>query len=59
MDNALGKSLIYQYLPAWTMPYSKSKVLPMPTFTKSTSFQTLETFQTMYLTKQIPWHSLS
>ena len=28
----------------------------MPTFTKSTSFQTLETFQTMYITKKIPWH---
>ena len=36
----------------------KSGVFPMPTFTKSTSFQTLETFQTMYITKQILWHSL-
>ena len=36
----------------------KSGVFPMPAFTKSTSFQTLETFQTMYITKQIPWHNL-
>ena len=36
----------------------KSRVFPMPAFTKSTSFQTLETFQTMYITKQILWHSL-
>ena len=37
----------------------KSGVFPMPAFTKSTSFQTLETFQTMYITiEQIPWHSL-
>ena len=35
--------------------YSKSGVFPMPAFTKSTSFQTLETFQSMYITKQIPW----
>ena len=41
-------------MPAWTIPYSKSGVFPMPAFTKSTSFQTLETFQTMYITKQIP-----
>ena len=27
-------------------------------FAKSTSFQTLETFQTMYITKQIAWHSI-
>ena len=46
------------YLLAWTIPYSKSGVLPMQPFTKSTSFQTLETVQTMYITKQIPWHSL-
>ena len=38
--------------------YSKSGVFQMPAFTKSTSCQTLETFQTMYITKQIPWHSL-
>ena len=37
----------------------KSRVFPMLAFTKSTSFQTLETFQTMYITKQIPWHSLN
>ena len=36
----------------------KSGVFPMPAFMKSTSFQTLETFQTMYITKQIPWHSI-
>ena len=36
----------------------KDGVFPMPAFTKITSFQTLETFQTMYITKQIPWHSL-
>ena len=42
-----------------TIPYFKSGVFPMPAFTKSTSFQTLETYQTMYITiKQIPWHSL-
>ena len=49
------------YLPlnaAWTIQYSKSAVFPMPAFTKSTSFQTLETFQTTYITKQIPRHSL-
>ena len=28
--------------------YFKSGVFPMPAFTKSTSFQTLETYQTMY-----------
>ena len=33
--------------------YSKSGVFSMPAFMKSTSFQTLETFQTMYITKQI------
>ena len=39
--------------------YFKSGVFPMPAFTKSTSFQTLETYKTMYITiKQIPWHSL-
>ena len=32
----------------------KSGVFPMPAFTKSTSCQTLKTFQTMYITKQIP-----
>ena len=36
----------------------KSGVFPMPAFTKSTSFQTLETFLSMYITKQIRWHSL-
>ena len=49
------------YLPvnaALTIPHSKSAVFPMPAFTKSTSFQTLKTFQTMYITKQILWHSL-
>ena len=49
------------YLPvnaAWTIPHSKSAVFPMPAFTKSTLFQTLKTFQTMYITKQILWHSL-
>ena len=67
--------LVNQYIPAWIIllgdPLStckcqhgqcrttKSGVLPMPAFTKSTLFQTLETFQTMYITKQIPWHSLS
>ena len=48
------------YLPvnaAWTIPHSKSAVFPMPAFTKSTSFQTLKTFQTMYITKQVLWHS--
>ena len=35
-----------------------SRVFPMLAFTKSTLFQTLENFQTMYITKQIPWHSL-
>ena len=57
--NTLWRSLICQEMPAWTIPYSKSGVLPMPAFTKRTSFQTLETFQTMYITKQIPCHSLS
>ena len=40
------------YLPlnaAWTIPHSKSAVFPMPAFTKSTSFQTLKIFQTMYI----------
>ena len=46
-------------MPAWTIPHSKSGVLPMPAFMKSTLIQTLETFQTMHITKQIPWHSLS
>ena len=32
----------------------KSGVFPMPAFTKTSSFLTLETFQTMYKTKQIP-----
>ena len=42
-------------MPAWTIPYFKSGVFPMAAFTKSTSFQTLETFPTMYTTiKQIP-----
>ena len=36
----------------------KRRVFPMPAFTKSTPFQTLETFQTMYIIKQIPWYSL-
>ena len=36
----------------------KSGVFSMPVFTKSTSFQTLKTFQTMYIAEQIPWHSL-
>ena len=36
-------------MPAWTIPYFKSGVFPMPAFTKSTSFQTLETYQTMYI----------
>ena len=53
---------LYLYLPvnaSMDIPYCKSGVFPMPAFTKSTSFQTLETFQTMYITiKQIPWHSL-
>ena len=40
-------------MPAWTILYSESGVLPMPEFTKGPSFQTLETFQTMYITKQI------
>ena len=40
-------------MPEWTIPYSKSRVFPRSTFTKSTLFQTLETFQTMYITKQI------
>ena len=30
----------------------------MPAFTKSISYQTPETFQTMYIIKQIAWHSL-
>ena len=37
---------------------SKSRVFPMTAFTKSTSYQTLEIFQTMYIIKQIAWHSL-
>ena len=37
-------------MPAWTIPYSKSGVFPMPALTESTSFQTQETFQTMYIT---------
>ena len=41
-----------------TIRYSKRGVFPMPAFTKNTSYQTLETFQTMYITKQIAWHSL-
>ena len=46
-------------MPAWSLKvHSKSGVFPMPVLTKSTSFQTPETFQTMYITKQIPWHSL-
>ena len=40
-------------MPAWTIPYSENGVVPMPALTKSISFQTLETFQTMYITKQI------
>ena len=44
-------------MPAWTIRYSKSGVFPMLAFTKSTSYQTLETFQTMYIIKQIAWHS--
>ena len=36
----------------------KSGVFPMLAFTKSTLYQTLETFQTMYIIKQIAWHSL-
>ena len=39
-------------MPAWTIPYSKSGVFPMPALTKSTSFQTLETFQTMYYARK-------
>ena len=35
----------------------KSGVFPMPAFTKSISYQTPETFQTMYIIKQIAWHS--
>ena len=35
-------------MPAWTKPYSKSGVFPMPAFTKSTLFQRLETFQTNF-----------
>ena len=34
-------------MPAWTIQYSKSGVFPMPAFTKSISYQTPETFQTM------------
>ena len=30
----------------------------MPALMKSTSYQTLETLQTMYIIKQIAWHSL-
>ena len=45
-------------MPAWTIQYSKSGVFPMPALTKNTSYETLETFQTMYITKQIAWHIL-
>ena len=42
-------------MPAQTIPYFKSEVFPMPAFTKSTSFQTLKTFEAMYIAiKQIP-----
>ena len=43
-------------MPSWTIRYSKSGVFPMPAFTKSTLYQTLETFRTMYIIKQIAWH---
>ena len=36
----------------------KSGVFPMPAFTQSTTFQTLATFQTLYIAEQISWHSL-
>ena len=39
--------------------YSKSGVFRMPAFTKSTSFQTLETFQTMYITIGIQMSTIS
>ena len=47
MDNTILKK--------WSV---SNAVFPMPAFTKSISYQTPETFQTMYIIKQIAWHSL-
>ena len=40
------------YLPVNASMDNTPGVFPMPAFTKITSFQTLETFQTMYITNR-------